>query len=172
LLRMDRTQEVEALAYAARSFEEFFLEHRDGVYGALWLVTRDRQEAEEIAQDAFLKLWERWDRVGRLDDPEGYLYRTALNVWRSRRRRAAVALRKVVRPSRTEDALASVDANDVVIRALAVLTPKQRAAVVLTDLLDLTSEEAGNALGIRASTVRVLAGRGRGRLRQEMEDTR
>ena len=169
---MDRTRQLVVSTPAARSFEEFFLEQRDGVYGALWLVTRDRQEAEEIAQDAFLKLWERWDRVGSLDDPEGYLYRTAMNVWRSRRRRAAVALRKVVRPSRTEDALASVDANDVVIRALAVLTPKQRAAVVLTDLLDLTSEEAGNALGIRASTVRVLAGRGRDRLRQEMEDTR
>lgn len=138
----------------------------------MWLVTRDRQEAEEIAQDAFLRLWERWDRVGRLDDPEGYLFRTAMNVWRSRRRRAAVALRKVVRPSQPEDALASVDANDVVTRALAVLTPKQRAAVVLTDLLDLTSEEAGRALGIRASTVRVLAGRGRDRLRQEMEDHR
>jgi RNA polymerase sigma-70 factor (ECF subfamily) len=169
---MDRTQEVVAVPPAARSFEDFFRAQRDGVYGALWLVTRDRQEAEELAQDAFLRLWERWDRVGHLDDPEGYLYRTAMNAWRSRRRRAAVALRRAVRPSRTEDALASVEANDVVIRALAALTPKQRAAVVLTDLLDLTSEEAGEALGVRASTVRVLAGRGRDRLRQEMEDTR
>jgi RNA polymerase sigma-70 factor, ECF subfamily len=95
-----------------------------------------------------------------------------MNTWRSRRRRAAVALRKAVRPSRAEDALASVDATDVVIRALAALTPKERAAVVLTDLLDLTSEEAGKALGVRPSTVRVLAGRGRDRLRHEMEDTR
>lgn len=171
MLRMDRVQEI-VIAAPYRSFESFFAEHRDGVYGALWLVTRDREEAEEIAQEAFLKLWERWDRVGRLDDPEGYLYRTALNTWRSRRRRTAVALRKAVRPSRAGDELASVDDTDLVVRALAVLTPKQRAAVVLTDLLEMTSQEAGDALGIRASTVRVLAGRGRERLRREMEDTR
>lgn len=60
MLRMDRTQEVVVVSPSARSFEVFFLAQRDGVYGALWLVTRDRQEAEEIAQDAFLKLWERW----------------------------------------------------------------------------------------------------------------
>jgi DNA-directed RNA polymerase specialized sigma24 family protein len=68
---MDRAQEAVVMSPTARSFEVFFLAQRDGVYGALWLVTRDREEAEEIAQDAFLKLWERWDRVGRLDDPEG-----------------------------------------------------------------------------------------------------
>jgi RNA polymerase sigma-70 factor (ECF subfamily) len=53
-----------------------------------------------------------------------------------------------------------------VVRAMAPLTPAQRAAVVLVDVLGLNSEEAGEALGIRPSTVRVLAARGRAALRE------
>src|SRR5947207_12505551 len=104
------------------SFEEFFSEQHRGLFGALLLVTRDSHEAEEIMQDAFLRLWERWDRVGGLDDPVGYLYRTAMNVFRSRRRRVLVALRRVVRPSEPDDGLAAVEDREAVVRALAPLT--------------------------------------------------
>jgi RNA polymerase sigma-70 factor (ECF subfamily) len=142
-------------------FEAFYLERHEAVFSALWLVTRNRHEAEEIAQDAFLKLWERWDRVAGLEDPGGYLYRTAMNVWRSRGRRTAVAIRRAVRALPPDDGIAEVESRDAIVRALAPLTPRQRAALVLTDLLDFTSEEAGTALGIRASTVRVLAARAR-----------
>jgi RNA polymerase sigma factor (sigma-70 family) len=64
--------------------------------------------------------------------------------------------------------MAAVDARDVVIRALATLTSRERAALVLVDLLDMTSEDAAKALGVRASTVRVLAARGRAALRKEI----
>jgi DNA-directed RNA polymerase specialized sigma24 family protein len=47
-------------------------------------------------QDAFLKLWERWDRVDRLDDPTGYLFRVALNGFRMRTRAAIRATRRLV----------------------------------------------------------------------------
>ena len=56
------------------------LRGRSGQFAALWLVTRNSHEAEEIMQDAFLKLWERWDRVNQMDDPTGYLYRTAMTA--------------------------------------------------------------------------------------------
>jgi RNA polymerase sigma-70 factor, ECF subfamily len=154
------------------TFEEFFTTNARDLYGAIWLVTRNRHEAEEIAQDAFLKVWERWDRVGGLDDPRGYLYVVAMNVWRSRVRRAGVALRKVVHASPPDDDTARVDANDAVVRALAPLPERQRAALVLTDLLGFTSEEAAQAIGIRASSVRVLAKRARDRVRTNLEAQR
>src|SRR5436305_8877819 len=93
-------------------FEAFFLANHLALYRALWLVTRNRHEAEEIMQDAFLKLWERWDRVASLDDPEGYLFRTALNLWRSRLRRAAVAVRKATHRLPTDDQMAAVEQRD------------------------------------------------------------
>jgi RNA polymerase sigma-70 factor (ECF subfamily) len=159
--------ETEA-APAAVTFEEFFLETNRDLTGALWLVTRNAHEAEEIAQDAYLRLWERWPRVAAMDDPVGYLHRTAWNVWRSRGRRAAVALRKVVHAIPADEPTAGVDSREAVVRALASLTPRQRAALVLMDLLDMTSEDAAKALGVRASTVRVLAARARTSLKQTL----
>jgi RNA polymerase sigma-70 factor (ECF subfamily) len=149
-------------------FEEFFEAEHRGLYGALRLLTRDGHEAEELMQDAFLKLLERWDRVRTVEDPTGYLYRTALNLFRSRRRRVRVAVSRVLRPAPARDELAEVESREAVVQALAPLTPGQRAAVVLTDVLGLTSEEAGEALRLKASTVRVQAARGRAALKREM----
>jgi RNA polymerase sigma-70 factor (ECF subfamily) len=151
-------------------FEVFFEQHHERLFRALWLLTRDRQEAEEVMQDAFLRLWERWDRVIGGPDPAGYLYRTAMNVWRSRLRRAAVAARKAIHHIQCDDEIAGVDERDAVVRALAPLPSRQRAAIVLMDVLDLSSERAGEVLGIRPVTVRVLAARAREALAKEMGD--
>ncbi|HEY3208557.1 MAG TPA: sigma-70 family RNA polymerase sigma factor [Actinomycetota bacterium] len=167
-LEADFTSEDEAVTQA-RSFEAFFEAERDGLFGALVLITGDRHEAEELSQDAFLILWERWERVAAMDNPTGYLYRTAMNLFRKRRRRAALALRKVVGLANSADAFAAADARQVVARALASLSRRQRAALVLTELLEFTSEEAGRALGIRPVTVRVLASQGRAAMKQNME---
>lgn len=156
------------VAETDHGFDRFFDEHRERLYRALWLVARDRSVAEEVAQDAFLKVWERWDRVRDLDDPAGYLYRTGLNLYRNRRRRAALVVRRMIHASPATDEIAAVEARDVVVRALGTLTPRERAALVLVDLLDMTSEDAAKALGVRASTVRVLAGRARAALRDRI----
>jgi RNA polymerase sigma-70 factor, ECF subfamily len=152
------------------TFEAFFDREHADLYSALALMTRDRHDAEELMQDAFLRLLERWQRVSGLDDPTGYLYRTAMNLFRSRRRRAAVAIRRLGRPREDRDRLLDVEEREAAVRALAPLTRRQRAAVVLVDALGLTSEEAGEALGVKASTVRVLLARGRAVLRKERTD--
>jgi RNA polymerase sigma-70 factor (ECF subfamily) len=151
-------------------FEAFFVANHADVFASFRLLARDASEAEEIAQEAFLRVWQRWERVAAMERPEGYLYRTAMNVWRSRRRRAAVALRRLGRrdasaDSSTEGGVPAVDDRDAVARALAGLSVRQRAAFVLTEGLELTSEEAGEAMGIAGSTVRVLAARAREALR-------
>jgi RNA polymerase sigma-70 factor, ECF subfamily len=87
-----------------------------------------------VAQDAYLRVWERWDRVGGMEDPQGYLYRTAFNVHRNRRRRSLLSLRRLVRATPPPDATDAVDDRDQVVRALGILTPRQRSALVLTDL--------------------------------------
>ena len=151
-------------------FESFFLDER--LFRALWLVTRNRHEAEEIMQDAFLRLLERWPTVQAAGDPVGYLYTTAMNVFRSRLRRVAVTLRRAVRQLPADDELAEVEAREAVVRALAPLPGRERAAVVLMHVLGLTSEQAGEALGIRPVTVRVLAARGLARLREVVDEDR
>jgi RNA polymerase sigma factor (sigma-70 family) len=151
-------------------FEVFFAEQHGRLFRALALLTRDRNEAEEIMQDAFLAVWERWEHVANGPDPVAYLFRTALNGWRSRGRRAALAVRRVIHKIPNDDEMAVVEQRDAVVRALAGLPARQRAAIVLMDVLDLSSEQAGGVLGISAVTVRVLAGRARATLAKEMGD--
>jgi RNA polymerase sigma-70 factor (ECF subfamily) len=154
----------------ASTFEAFVDAETARFHGALRLLTRDRAEAEDLMQDALLKVWERWDSVRALDDPTGYLYRTAMNLYRKRLRRAAVAIRHALGPPPTRDPLDEVESRDAVLRALAALSPRQRMSLVLTDLLELSSEEAGRLMGVVPTTVRVLATQGRAALRARTGD--
>jgi RNA polymerase sigma-70 factor (ECF subfamily) len=152
----------------APSFERLFDEHRQRLFSALWLVARDRDEAEDLTQEAFVRVWERWDRSGPPDDPESYLFRAAMNLFLNRRRRAATAARRKLRSVEHHDHLAAVDTRDELRRALLTLTPAQRAAVVLVDVLDLSSDDAAALLHKRPATVRVLAARARAALAREL----
>lgn len=147
------------------SFEGFFEEHHRRLFAGLCLVTGSREEAEELMQEAFLRVWQRWDRVSLMEQPGGYLYRTAMNLFRKRTRRAAVAARRAVGLTPRPDAFEQVDDRDAVIQAMKDLSPREREAVVLTALEGYTSHEAGGILGISDSTVRVLAGRARSTMR-------
>jgi RNA polymerase sigma factor (sigma-70 family) len=158
-----------AATETAAAFEDFFEAERTTLFRALCLITGDPGGAEEIAQDAFLHLWERWDRVRVMDHRTGYLYRSAMNGFRSRRRRLARAGRLALAPHREADAYEQADLRDAVLRALDKLGRHQRAAVVLTDLLGYGSTEAGRLLGVKATTVRTLAAQARATLRNELE---
>ncbi len=154
---------------SAAEFELFFDAERQRLFRALYLVTGSPSEAEELAQDAFLKVWEHWDRVRSMESPVGYLYRTAFNASRNRYRRMLRATANTSFVRGNADPFAASDLRDSVVRAVRDLPPRQRAALVLTELLDLSSEEAGRTLGIQAATVRNLASQARAALKTVME---
>ena len=154
---------------ASRTFEAFYEAEAKILFRRLWLVTGDRAEAEELMQDAFLVVWQRWDRVGRMDDPTGYLYRSAMNLFRKRYRRAMLAVRRTVGLSPSSDDFSDADDRQVVRHVLSTLPPRQRAALVLTEILGFTSKEAGDALGVTDATIRSLTRHGRDAFRKVME---
>jgi RNA polymerase sigma factor (sigma-70 family) len=147
------------------SFEELFLDMHDRLYRALYFITGSSADAEELMQDAFLKLWERWDRVDRIDDPVAYLFRCALNGFRMRLRRTRTAARKFMPAASARDPFDDVNVREDVRRMLRRLPPRQRAAIVLTEIFGYSSEQAARIMRIRPSTVRVLATQGRAALR-------
>jgi RNA polymerase sigma-70 factor (ECF subfamily) len=159
------------LRESAPSFQEFYEDSFRRLFTALCLITGDRHEAEEITQDAFVRVFERWERVGTLDDPTGYTFRVSMNLFRSRYRRAVLAVRRelLLAPSASDD-LAAVETRDEIVRLLQRLDRRERAAVVLTSILDYSAEEAGRMLGIRASSVRSLTTRARARMKHEVVD--
>jgi RNA polymerase sigma-70 factor (ECF subfamily) len=94
----------ERKAVERQSFEGLFLDQHDRLYRALYFITGSPDDAEELMQDAFLKLWERWDSIGVIEDPVAWLFRVSLNGFRMRARRARVAARRLVphdQPSRS-----------------------------------------------------------------------
>jgi RNA polymerase sigma-70 factor (sigma-E family) len=150
-----------------RTFEEFFRSTYSRLARGLLLLTGERSEAEELAQEAMVRVFERWERVREMDSPEGYVYRTALNVNRKRLRRAAVAARLRLRdPEATPDPAEVTESRQEVLRALASLPRSQREAVVLVSWFGLGSEEAGRLLGIDAASVRGRVHRARAGLRK------
>jgi RNA polymerase sigma factor (sigma-70 family) len=176
-LRQGETAEDEAETpvrppVPVHSFEAFFESQQSNLLRAMYLICGNRHEAEELAQDAFVRAYERWHLVSRADNPAGYLYRIGLNLYRSKLRRAARAARKVVKPPPEADPFGAADDRDAIGRALAALTKGQREAVVMVEWLGMTDDEAGQALGISPVTVRVRIHRARGTLRPILKGDR
>jgi RNA polymerase sigma factor (sigma-70 family) len=157
------SEEVEAGA----RFDIFFEEESDRLFRALYFVTGSKHDAEELTQEAFLKLWERWDQSDRIQDPTAYLFRVALNAFRRRRLRAATAVRKLLPVAEPSDPFEEVEARADIRQLLLRLSERQRAALLLVDLLGYSSEQAARILRVRPSTVRSLATQGRRALRAE-----
>jgi RNA polymerase sigma factor (sigma-70 family) len=169
--RVSESAPITVDARPALSFEAFYMAYERRLFRALYVLAGDRHEAEDLAQLAFCRVWERWGRVERLDDPAGYLFRTAFNARRSATRRTMRAARRLVDhafvhpiPTPTPEPAEVAADRDSVARALAALTPRQREAVVLTELLDCTTGEAAHVMGIRPATVRVLVSQARAAL--------
>jgi len=160
-----------ALAETA-SFEGFVTNSQARLFGSLCLMTGSRHEAEEIAQEAYVRVLERWEQVQRLGDPTGYLFVTAMNVFRKRLRRAGIGLRRSIGMAPSQDAFGAVEDRAVILGALGQLPMDQRAALVLTALLGYSSEEAGRMLGARPSTIRARATRARAALRELIGEER
>jgi RNA polymerase sigma factor (sigma-70 family) len=146
-------------------FATFFANEHRGLFKLLYFVTGNRAEAADLMQDAFLKLWERWDHVDRIADPRAYLFRVALNGSRMRARTALRAARRLIPSASSRDPFDDVDLREDVRQMLLELTARQRTALVLLDMYGYGSNEAGRIMGIRPSTARALATQGRAVLR-------
>lgn len=135
------------------------------------LLTCDRGRAEDLAQEGFAKAYAAWPRI-RDGDPEAYVRRCILNAntdwWRRRRWREQPSPLVPERPDRTGAATALVT-RDVVLRALARLTSRERVVLGLRFYLDLTEFQIAHELGIAPGTVKSTAARALAKLRADAE---
>lgn len=146
------------------NFEELCHHQYTRVVHAAFLITGDRQEALDVAQETFARAYERWGQVSKMGNQVGWLMRVATNLSLSYRRRLAFRRRPVATLMTTMDAAADPAIRD----ALTALTPAQRAAVVLRFYLDLSIEDTAQALRKRPGTVRALTSQGIARLREQL----
>jgi RNA polymerase sigma-70 factor (ECF subfamily) len=144
--------ETTAEPATAQDFEDFYRAEYRSVARALVIVAGSAAAAEDLAQEAFARTYERWESVSAMASPAGYVYRTALNLHRSRLRRAAVALR--YRGSAAQRVEPEPGLQHEVREMLASLPRAQREALMLVEWLGYTAEEAARILDVRPSSVR------------------
>jgi RNA polymerase sigma factor (sigma-70 family) len=151
------------------AFERFFRERYPRVMRACALVTLDPAAAEEVAAEAFSRLWSKWGQMHDDDHAGGYVYTTAMRLCSKRRARAGRELIGDVadRSSGIDEATRALDRREV-FSALAQLSVRQRQAVVLRDWAGFETDEVAEMLGMKASTVRVHLMRGREALRERL----
>lgn len=147
------------------AFEAFFERNYAPLARALYLLTGDTAEAEDEAQEAMVRVYERWDRVSTMASPDGYLFRTAMNLNRSWRRRLRSERRRLVDAPHLREPHESAETGDELGRALASLPAAQRQALILVEWLGMSDDEVGDALGIRPVSVRVRISRAKSALR-------
>lgn len=149
-------------------FDPFFHAHFEKVARAAALVTRDAALGQDLAQEAFTRLLERWSVMGSDDHARNFVYKVAINLARSHLRKHGRVLLYGLRGPDRPGSSSSTDATDDwlgVAEALGALSPRQRACVVLVDYVDLDAATTAEVLGMSASTVRVHLMRGRHALR-------
>ena len=145
----------------AIDFDEFYrAEYAPMVRLARGLVDTS-ESAEEIAQDAFAQVFERWDR---LDSPGGYLRTAVVNGARSELRKREV--RRRVGLGETQQMPAE---RDYLVDALDRLPPKRKTALVLRYYAGLSEREIAETMGVRPGTVKSLVSRGLAELREVIE---
>jgi RNA polymerase sigma factor (sigma-70 family) len=149
------------------AFEEFFRAEYPTLCRALVLMAGDALEAQDLAQEALARVYERWDRVAAMDSPGGYLYRVALNLQRKRAMRRARPAAPAPRPGTGADPSEVIQARAELTRVLAALPLGQRQALVLIEWIGLDAAEAAAVLGIKAASVRVRVHRAKTALREQ-----
>jgi RNA polymerase sigma-70 factor (sigma-E family) len=143
--------------------DELFRTERDAMLRLAVLLVGSRQIAEEIVQDSFSAVLQRWDTLER---PGAYLRAVVVNGCRmSLRRRETERRHRELDPPMPQDSpLELIELHE----ALASLPARQRVVVVLRYFADRSDAEIAESLGCRPATVRSLAHRGLGRLRKEL----
>jgi RNA polymerase sigma-70 factor (sigma-E family) len=155
-------------------FEEFAAAHSAGLIKLAFIVSGDRGRAEDAAQEALVRVYQRWTR---LNNPLAYARRTVVNVTRDDWRRAQRATgahddaARLARFDETDDFETTVMERDALMTALAALPHRQRAVIALRYLTELTEAETAAVLEISVGTVKHQAFDALARLRQNLDPT-
>ena len=152
-------------AVAAASFDALYRAEFARLVGALTLYCGDADQARDFVQEAMARACRDWERVGRMPTPAAWVYRVAINLATSWFRRVAVARRhhEGVRAGVHTDP--DRDLQMALRQAVAALPRREREAVVLRYVADLSIAEAAEIMRCTPGTVKTLASRGTARLR-------
>lgn len=157
------------MAPATADYGEFYRRELPAMAALAAAVTGSHVAAEDIAQEALVRAYRRWDTVGAYDKPGAWLRRVTINLALSARKRAATELKARLRLG-PQTALSPAPAiHDEVWAAVRKLPGRQRAAVALHYLEDRPVAEIAEILDIAEGTAKVHLHRGRASLAELLD---
>lgn len=160
-------------AFSARDVvAQMYREHYGPLVRTIALLVRDPAEAEDIVQEAHVRLYRSWDQIRDPAAASAYLHRTAMNLARSRLRSVIRSRKRHEEPEHVaapDDAALAGVASANVIRALKELPRRQRECLVLRYYLDLSDLEIAQDLGVSIGSVKQHLHRGLDKLERTLE---
>ena len=151
-------------------FAQFVAARERALQRTAWLLTGDWALAEDLVQTALVRSWPRWERILRRDDPEIYVRRVMVNTWSTwyrRRWRGEKPTAAVPEGAGAGDMAAEVAVRLAVRDALGVLSPRQRAVLVLRIYDDLSEAQVAEVLDCTVGTVKSTMSRALAKLRED-----
>lgn len=157
---MDAEERILTARIVTGDFVEFVENHEPTLRRAL-IAACGGQAGRDAACDALAYGWEHWERIQKLDNPVGYLFKVGRNRARRKSRR-----RDPVFPSESSEGIPDIEPG--LLPALSELSERQRTAVVLVHCYQFTLTEVGGVLNISKTTVQNHLERGMARLRRRV----
>ena len=157
-------------------FAAFVVAQSNSLHRTAYLLTGDRDRAQDAVQTALLRIYQAWSRRDSWENPEGYAHQVVTRVvLSSARRRWWGELPTAELPEDTERGtgtpIQAVDERDALRRALLTLPVKQRSAVVLRYYLDMPEAEVAAAMQCPIGSVKSLTSRGLQALRSQLGES-
>jgi RNA polymerase sigma-70 factor (sigma-E family) len=150
---------------------DLYWRHAGDAVRLAFLLTSDQQAAEDIVQDAFVRLFGRFQELRSPDSFEIYLRRTVVNLSRDRWRRLKLERDHVTETSfsrQAEVAASQIEDRELIRHALRSLPHRQRAALVLRFYTDLSEQQTAEVLQCSVAAVKSLVSRATASLRERM----
>ncbi|MFN0083972.1 MAG: RNA polymerase sigma factor [Blastocatellia bacterium] len=157
---------MRARAGDSTAFDRIIVAHQRRVLSLAWRLLGNQDDARDAAQEAFLRVYRHLEKFDASLDFSGWLYRIVVNVCRDQARkrgnhlssyeagREAGTIAEPASPHDTEAAAMAAEEQSMILKALARLTEKERAAIVLRDLEGLPTGEVARILGSSPATIR------------------
>jgi RNA polymerase sigma-70 factor (ECF subfamily) len=159
-------------AERAEDFDSFYVATRDRLLHALYAMTGDLAEAQDVLQESYARAWQRWSSVSRYDDPAAWVRTVAWRLAVSRRRKAINRIGAAMRLHATAAPVAEPSADTaVIVAALRRLPDAQRRALALHYLCDLSVEAVAAETKVSTGTVKSRLSRGRTALAAVLSET-
>jgi RNA polymerase sigma-70 factor (ECF subfamily) len=152
------------------SFEVFYREEYRSVLAIIYGLSGNRWVAEDLAQEAFLRVHRDWGRVAGMESPTGWVRRVAVNLVKSRGRRlrSEAAARLRLGPQSVSMGQPAEEFDEFW-REVRRLPNRQAHVIALRYIDDLSVTEIARVLGVAEGTVKAQLHEGRNRLRRQYE---